>query len=73
MLTGHGHDAQAGIRAVHRCGGLVFLAQDEATAEAFGMPAAAIATGLVHAVVPLSELPGLIIRQLRDSARKTVS
>ena len=29
--------------------------------------------GLVHAVVPLSELPGLIIRQLRDSARKTVS
>jgi two-component system, chemotaxis family, protein-glutamate methylesterase/glutaminase len=72
VLTGHGHDAQAGIRAVHRCGGLV-LAQDEATAEAFGMPSAAIATGLVHAVLPLSELPALIIRHLRDSARKTVS
>jgi hypothetical protein len=27
----------------------------------------------VHAVVPLSELPALIIRQLQDSARKTVS
>jgi two-component system, chemotaxis family, protein-glutamate methylesterase/glutaminase len=72
VLTGHGHDAHAGIRAVHRCGGLV-LAQDKATAEAFGMPAAAIATGLVHAVLPLSELPALIIRQLRDRARKTVS
>jgi two-component system, chemotaxis family, protein-glutamate methylesterase/glutaminase len=55
VLTGRGHDAQAGIRAVHRCGGTV-LAQDEASAEQFGMPGAAIATGLVHAVHPLPDL-----------------
>jgi two-component system chemotaxis response regulator CheB len=72
VLTGHGHDAQAGIRAVHRCGGLV-LAQDEATAEAFGMPAAAIATGLVHAVLPLAELPAVITERVRVSAKTTVS
>jgi two-component system chemotaxis response regulator CheB len=67
VLTGSGHDAQAGIRAVHRCGGRV-LAQDEATAEAFGMPGAAIATGLVDAVVPLSDLALTIIEHLRSIA-----
>jgi two-component system, chemotaxis family, protein-glutamate methylesterase/glutaminase len=65
VLTGKGHDAEAGIRAVHRCGGTV-LAQDEATAEHFGMPSAAIATGLVHAVHPLPELPGAITARLAE-------
>ncbi len=68
VLTGQGHDAQAGIRAVHRCGGTV-LAQDEATAEHFGMPSAAIATGLVHAVHPLSELPGAITARVAGIER----
>jgi two-component system chemotaxis response regulator CheB len=63
VLTGRGHDAQAGIRAVHRCGGTV-LAQDEATAEQFGMPGAAIATGLVHAVHPLADLGRAITAHL---------
>jgi two-component system chemotaxis response regulator CheB len=65
VLTGQGHDAEAGIRAVHRCGGTV-LAQDEATAEHYGMPSAAIATGLVHAVHPLPELPGAITAHLAE-------
>ena len=37
------------------------------------MPAAAIATGLVHAVLPLSELPTQIISHVRDTTQKTVS
>lgn len=55
VLTGKGTDAQAGIRAIRYCGGTVF-AQSEATAEHFGMPGAAIDTGLVDAVIPLHEL-----------------
>jgi two-component system chemotaxis response regulator CheB len=66
VLTGRGHDAQAGIRAVHHCGGTV-LAQDEATAEQFGMPGAAIATGLVHAVYPLRDLASAITRRLASA------
>jgi two-component system, chemotaxis family, protein-glutamate methylesterase/glutaminase len=63
VLTGRGHDAQAGIRAVHRCGGTV-LAQDEAASEQFGMPGAAISTGLVHAVHPLPDLARAITTHL---------
>lgn len=55
VLTGMGTDAQAGIRAIRHCGGTVF-AQNEATAEFFGMPGAAIDTGFVDAVLPLDEL-----------------
>lgn len=63
VLTGKGHDAQAGIRAMHRCGATV-LAQDEATAEHFGMPGSAIATGLVQAVYPLDGLAAAIVEHL---------
>lgn len=57
VLTGEGHDAQAGVRAVHRCGGTV-LAQGDA--EHAAMPAAAVATGLVAAEHPLDALPAAI-------------
>jgi two-component system chemotaxis response regulator CheB len=43
------------------------LAQDEATAEQFGMPGAAIATGLVHAVYPLRDLARAITRRLASA------
>ena len=59
VLTGKGTDAQAGIRAIRHCGGTVF-AQNQASSEYFGMPGAAIDTGLVDAVVPLSALPEAI-------------
>lgn len=60
VLTGLGHDAQAGIRAVHHCGGVV-LAQDQATSAHFGMPSAAIETELVDAVLALREIPSWIL------------
>jgi two-component system chemotaxis response regulator CheB len=63
VLTGYGHDGQVGVRAVHRCGGRV-LAQDEASAEHFGMPGAAIATGVVDRVVALDALPGVIAAEV---------
>jgi two-component system, chemotaxis family, protein-glutamate methylesterase/glutaminase len=60
VLSGSGHDGAKGARAVGRAGGTV-LVQDEATALAFGMPAAAIATGEVDAVLPLGAIgPALL-------------
>lgn len=55
VLTGVGTDAQSGIRAVVCCGGRA-LAQDEATSAHFGMPGAAIRTGEVDKVLPLTEI-----------------
>ena len=60
VLTGLGHDGQAGVRAVVHCGGTV-LAQDEATSAFAAMPAAAVATGMVRHVLPLDELAAAIL------------
>lgn len=60
VLTGRLDDGAAGVRAIKRRGGRV-LVQDEATSAAFGMPAAAIATGCVDFVLPLRSLaPALV-------------
>jgi two-component system, chemotaxis family, protein-glutamate methylesterase/glutaminase len=61
VLSGSGHDGAEGARAVGRAGGTV-LVQDEATAQAFGMPAAAIATGEVDAVLPLGAIGPALVR-----------
>ena len=59
-MTGTGSDGSMGIRAVKKMGGTV-IAQDEATSEFFGMPAAAIATGTVDFILPLPEIaPALV-------------
>lgn len=49
VLSGYGHDGQAGVRAVVRYGGTV-LVQDRPTSAQFGMPGAAIGTELIEAV-----------------------
>ncbi|AUI60309.1 chemotaxis protein CheB [Amycolatopsis sp. BJA-103] len=64
VLTGSGTDAQAGVRAISHCGGTVF-AQNEASSESFGMPGAAIATGLVRDVLALSDIAAAIQAHVR--------
>lgn len=52
VLTGTGRDGARGVEAVRKAGGFV-IAQDEATAESFDMPNAAIETRKVDLVLPL--------------------
>ena len=61
VLSGMRRDGADGVVAVKAAGGRV-LAQDEATSEFFGMPGAAIATGAVDAVLPLSAIGPALTR-----------
>jgi two-component system chemotaxis response regulator CheB len=60
VLTGSGTDGATGVRAIKRMGGTV-IAQDSASSAFLGMPDAAIRTGCVDFVVPLSEIAPLVV------------
>lgn len=62
VLTGTGRDGAQGVESVRRSGGFV-IAQDEATAECFDMPYAAIETRKVDLVLPLYHI-GFALRVL---------
>ncbi|GII05762.1 chemotaxis protein CheB [Planobispora takensis] len=59
ILTGMGHDGQAGVRAIGHCGGTV-IAQDQDTSAFFSMPSAAIMTGRVSQVLALDDISAAI-------------
>lgn len=60
VLTGTGSDGAMGVQAIKKMGGMV-IAQDEDTAEFFGMPHAAIQSGSVDFVLPLDEIPAALV------------
>jgi two-component system chemotaxis response regulator CheB len=60
ILTGMGSDGSSGVRAIKDAGGLV-ISESEESAVIFGMPKAAIATGVVDAIVPLERIPDEIL------------
>jgi two-component system chemotaxis response regulator CheB len=60
VLTGSGQDGSLGVTAVKKMGGKV-VAQDEQSSDFFGMPRAAIESGSVDFVVPLDQVPALLM------------
>jgi two-component system, chemotaxis family, protein-glutamate methylesterase/glutaminase len=61
VLTGGDSDGADGAKEIKQAGGAV-IAQDEATSEVFSMPRAAIATGCVDFVLPLSEIAATLMQ-----------
>ncbi|MEO0455934.1 MAG: chemotaxis protein CheB [Cyanobacteria bacterium P01_A01_bin.114] len=60
VLTGTGRDGEMGVQAIKAMGGTV-IAEDQNTAAFSGMPLAAIRTGSVNFVLPLSEVASALI------------
>ncbi len=56
ILSGTGSDGSGALDALHASGGHIIV-QDPDEAEHKGMPQSAVATGLVHAVVPIARIP----------------
>ena len=61
IMTGMGSDGSVGIRLMKRNGAHI-IAQDEASCVVFGMPKAAIATGVVDVITSLDNIAGEIAK-----------
>ncbi|KAF0221384.1 MAG: two-component system chemotaxis family response regulator [Geobacteraceae bacterium] len=61
LLTGMGKDGALGLRRIKEQGG-VTIAQDKESCAVFGMPKAALELNAVDEVLPLSEIPGAVVR-----------
>ena len=72
ILTGMGRDGVDGLRAIRRAGGRT-IAESEATAIVYGMPAAAVNAGLADYVLPLDQVcaavAGMVVGPPREIAR----
>ena len=68
VLTGAGKDGSMGVTAIKKRGGTVIV-QDEATSQFFGMPSAAIRTGVVDFVLSLDEIPSALVTLVAGEAR----
>lgn len=62
LLTGMGDDGAAGLLEMKRAKAFT-VAQDEATSVVFGMPREAISRGAADQVLPLQQIPGIILRK----------
>jgi len=68
ILTGMGRDGVDGLMEVKAVGGTV-IAQDEASSDIFGMPAAAIAAGVADMVLPLDLIAPRLRQVVTDRGR----
>ncbi|MFH1530517.1 MAG: chemotaxis-specific protein-glutamate methyltransferase CheB [Pseudomonadota bacterium] len=66
VLTGMGRDGAIGVQDIAARGGVV-LAQDQASSMVWGMPKAAISTGVVDKILTLGEIPREILDRSQES------
>ncbi len=59
VLTGMGHNGQAGCKTITKAGGTI-IAQDLDTSVVWGMPGTVARAGLCSAVLPLNEIPDFL-------------
>jgi two-component system CheB/CheR fusion protein len=64
ILSGTGSDGALGLKEIVANGGIV-LAQDPKTAQYDGMPRSAMVTGLVTHVLPVSQMPRVLLNYAR--------
>jgi len=62
IMTGMGGDGSEGIKKLKKNKNVSVIVQDEKTSVVFGMPRAAIQTGVVDIVTPLSEISNEIMK-----------
>lgn len=60
ILTGMGGDGARGLLQMHRAGALT-IAQDEETSVVYGMPREAVALGAAQQVLPLTDIPEMLV------------
>ena len=68
ILSGTGADGTSGIRYIREAGGIT-VAQAPDESEYDGMPASAIATGLVDLVLPAAAIPAALLRLRKSGAQ----
>uniref|UniRef100_UPI0028C39EDB chemotaxis protein CheB n=1 Tax=Accumulibacter sp. TaxID=2053492 RepID=UPI0028C39EDB len=67
ILSGTGSDGTLGLRAVHGAGGITF-AQAPASAKFPGMPESVIRTGYASHVLPVEDMPTMLLASARQLA-----
>jgi len=65
ILTGMGTDGAIGIRNLKACNNGFIISQDEKSCVVYGMPKAAVNTGVVDSIVPLEKIADEILRNMR--------
>ena len=63
LLTGMGADGARGLAALRHAGWLT-IAQDQATSVVYGMPRAAAEMQAASRIVPLSQIPAVILGRI---------
>ncbi|HET9395453.1 MAG TPA: chemotaxis protein CheB, partial [Nitrospiraceae bacterium] len=69
VLSGTGRDGTAGVRLAKEQGGLTLAQATHDSSAMSGMPQSAAATGLVDHVVPVAEMPALLLDHQRHLQR----
>ena len=66
VLTGMGKDGAEGFLEMKNAGSVNF-AQDEKSCVVYGMPGAAVNVGAIDKIVPLDQMAGVVLSQLKKS------